>query len=35
VPVSDASVVSDGRRVWLLGGETPAVTDRVVVVAVS
>ena len=29
-PVSDAAVASDGTSVWLLGGEDPGVTDRVV-----
>ena len=28
-PVSDAAVASYRRHVWLLGGETPSVTDRV------
>jgi hypothetical protein len=33
-PLSDAAVASVGHRVWLLGGEGPAVTDRVVLVNV-
>jgi hypothetical protein len=33
-PLSDAAVVSFGHRVWLLGGEDPAVTDRVLTVSV-
>jgi hypothetical protein len=35
VPLSDASVAVLGHRVWLLGGETPDVTDRVIEVNVS
>jgi hypothetical protein len=31
-PLSDAGVVASGRAVWLLGGESPTVTDRVVFV---
>lgn len=34
-PTTDAAVVASGRRIWLLGGESPDVTDRVVVVDVS
>lgn len=30
VPLSDAATVSSGRSAWLLGGESPAMTDRVV-----
>jgi hypothetical protein len=33
-PVSDAAVGIGGRRVWLLGGEDPSVTDHVVFVNV-
>jgi hypothetical protein len=33
--MSDAAVVASGDRVWLLGGERPGVTARVVVVRVS
>jgi hypothetical protein len=29
-PLSDAAVATYRRRVWLLGGENPAVTGRVV-----
>jgi Kelch motif len=32
-PLSDAAVVSSGRRVWLLGGEDPGVTDGVLTVS--
>jgi N-acetylneuraminic acid mutarotase len=32
---SDAAVVASGDHVWLLGGESPNVTDRVIVVQVS
>jgi hypothetical protein len=28
--ISDAAVAVSGRHVWLLGGETPSITDRVV-----
>ena len=30
-PLSDAAVAVSGSTVWLLGGEDPGVTDRVVV----
>jgi hypothetical protein len=33
-PLSDAGVGTAGRRVWLLGGEDPDVTDHVVFVNV-
>jgi hypothetical protein len=33
-PVSDAAVASNERQIWLLGGETPSTTDRVVEVTV-
>jgi N-acetylneuraminic acid mutarotase len=35
VATSDAAVVASGDQVWLLGGESPNVTDRVIVVQVS
>lgn len=34
-PLSDAAVALHGRTVYLLGGEDPAVTDRVVRIALS
>jgi N-acetylneuraminic acid mutarotase len=33
-PTSDAAVLQRGRSVWLLGGENPSVTDRVVEVEI-
>ncbi|MFL6155927.1 MAG: hypothetical protein ACJ72D_07550 [Marmoricola sp.] len=35
VGTSDSAVVAEGHRIWLLGGEHPQVTDRVIVVHVS
>jgi hypothetical protein len=33
-PLSDAGVATYGHRVWLLGGEDPAVTDGVLTISV-
>lgn len=35
VPLSDTAAVEMGRRVWLLGGESPHVTDKVVIITLS
>jgi hypothetical protein len=35
VPLSDSAAVVLGRRIWLLGGESPHVTDSVVVITLT
>jgi hypothetical protein len=32
-PLSDAGVATFGHRIWLLGGEDPAVTDGVLTIS--
>jgi hypothetical protein len=32
--LSDAAVAAYGHRIWLLGGEDPAVTDGVLTISV-